>query len=108
MTTIAVWVLLLGLTLMTFRYRSFPPHKRRETRSKQRARIGSSTATVLQATWRWHSSFGMQYVNLFTLTVDDNAYFFFLQVYKGSQNAGKEFKDGTMWADANKWLSERR
>ncbi|KAL4796003.1 hypothetical protein BDV19DRAFT_155589 [Aspergillus venezuelensis] len=29
-------------------------------------------------------------------------------VYKGSQSAGKEFKDGKLWADANKWLSERR
>lgn len=31
-----------------------------------------------------------------------------LQVYKGAQNAGKEFKDTKLWEDANKWLSERR
>ncbi|CBF90248.1 MKT1 family protein [Aspergillus nidulans FGSC A4] len=29
-------------------------------------------------------------------------------VYKGSQNAGKEFKDAKIWADADKWLSDRR
>ncbi|KAL4748378.1 temperature dependent protein affecting M2 dsRNA replication [Aspergillus terricola var. indicus] len=29
-------------------------------------------------------------------------------VYMGSQNAGKEFKDAKTWADANKWLSDRR
>ncbi|KAL2011533.1 hypothetical protein VTN00DRAFT_4251 [Thermoascus crustaceus] len=29
-------------------------------------------------------------------------------VYKGTQNAGKEFKDAKLWDDANKWLAERR
>lgn len=29
-------------------------------------------------------------------------------VYKGTQNAGKEFKDAKLWEDANKWLAERR
>lgn len=32
----------------------------------------------------------------------------FLQVYKGTQNAGKEFKDAKLWDDANRWLAERR
>ncbi|KAJ5690222.1 hypothetical protein N7462_004614 [Penicillium macrosclerotiorum] len=29
-------------------------------------------------------------------------------VYKGTQNASKEFKETKLWDDANKWLSERR
>ncbi|KAL2838726.1 hypothetical protein BJY01DRAFT_33284 [Aspergillus pseudoustus] len=38
----------------------------------------------------------------------DRAFKLWDAVYKGSQNAGKEFKDGKTWADANKWLFERR
>jgi Temperature dependent protein affecting M2 dsRNA replication len=30
------------------------------------------------------------------------------QVYKATQNAGKEFKDAKLWDDANQWLAERR
>ncbi|EIT82188.1 XPG I-region protein [Aspergillus flavus] len=29
-------------------------------------------------------------------------------VYKGTQHAGKEFKDGKLFGDANSWLAERR
>ncbi|KAJ5433062.1 uncharacterized protein N7458_012218 [Penicillium daleae] len=29
-------------------------------------------------------------------------------VYKGTQNASKEFKEAKLWDDANKWLAERR
>ncbi|KAJ5160033.1 uncharacterized protein N7482_007037 [Penicillium canariense] len=29
-------------------------------------------------------------------------------VYKGTQNASKEFKEAKLWEDANKWLAERR
>lgn len=32
----------------------------------------------------------------------------FGQVYVGTQNAGREFKEAKFWDDANKWLSERR
>ncbi|RDW62993.1 MKT1 family protein [Aspergillus mulundensis] len=38
----------------------------------------------------------------------DRAFKLWDAVYKGSQNAGKEFKEAKTWADANKWLSERR
>ncbi|KAJ6113118.1 XPG N-terminal [Penicillium capsulatum] len=31
-----------------------------------------------------------------------------IQVYKGTQTAGKEIKDSKLWEDANEWLSERR
>jgi hypothetical protein len=31
-----------------------------------------------------------------------------MQVHKGTQNAGKEFKEAKLWDDANKWLAERR
>lgn len=34
--------------------------------------------------------------------------FFFNQVYKGTQNANKEFKDVQLWKEANEWLSARR
>ncbi|KAH2042815.1 hypothetical protein KXV43_006198 [Aspergillus fumigatus] len=34
--------------------------------------------------------------------------FFFYQVYKGTQNASKEFKDVQLWKEANEWLSARR
>jgi hypothetical protein len=30
-----------------------------------------------------------------------------IQVYKGTQNAGKDFKEKKFWEDANKWLAER-
>lgn len=33
---------------------------------------------------------------------------FILQVYKGTQHAGREFKDGKLFGDANSWLAERR
>jgi hypothetical protein len=33
---------------------------------------------------------------------------YFVQVYKGTQHAGKEIKDAKLWDNANKWLSERR
>ena len=32
----------------------------------------------------------------------------YAQVYKGTQNAGKEFKEAKLWDDANKWLADRR
>jgi hypothetical protein len=32
----------------------------------------------------------------------------YIQVHKGTQNAGKEFKEAKLWDDANKWLAERR
>lgn len=30
------------------------------------------------------------------------------QVYKGTQNAGREVKDAKVWANANQWLEQRR
>ncbi len=32
----------------------------------------------------------------------------YAQVYQGTQNAGKEFKEAKLWDDANKWLADRR
>ncbi|KAJ9352489.1 hypothetical protein DTO280E4_7828 [Paecilomyces variotii] len=37
----------------------------------------------------------------------DAAFKLFSAVYKGTQNAGKEFKEKKFWEDANKWLAER-
>lgn len=31
-----------------------------------------------------------------------------VQVYKGSQNAPKEFKDAQVYEEANNWLADRR
>jgi hypothetical protein len=31
-----------------------------------------------------------------------------LQVYKGTQHAGNNFKDGKLFENANSWLAERR
>lgn len=31
-----------------------------------------------------------------------------MQVYEGTQAAGKEIKNTKLWDDANRWLSERR
>ncbi|KAH8425315.1 MKT1 family protein [Aspergillus melleus] len=38
----------------------------------------------------------------------DRAFKLWDAVYKGTQNAGKDFKDGQMFVTANQWLSERR
>ncbi|EAW13089.1 MKT1 family protein [Aspergillus clavatus NRRL 1] len=38
----------------------------------------------------------------------DKAFKLWDAVYKGTQNAGRDFKDAQQWKDANNWLAERR
>ncbi|KAL1980154.1 hypothetical protein VTN96DRAFT_4585 [Rasamsonia emersonii] len=48
-----------------------------------------------------------QHSESFTANLD-SAFQLWDAIYKGTQSAGKEFKDAKLWEDANKWLAERR
>ncbi|KAL1966789.1 hypothetical protein VTN77DRAFT_3754 [Rasamsonia byssochlamydoides] len=48
-----------------------------------------------------------QHSESFTANLDA-AFHLWDAIYKGTQSAGKEFKDAKLWEEANKWLADRR